>query len=29
MENGCNDQCSATGSWHLDTIGLLHPSADR
>src|SRR5215217_3606555 len=25
MENGCNDQRSATGSWHQDAIGLLHP----
>src|ERR1044071_8972168 len=25
MENGCNDQRSATGSWHQDTSGLLHP----
>ncbi len=25
MENGCNDQRSATGSQHQDAIGLLHP----
>jgi len=25
MENGCNDQRSATGSWHQDASGLLHP----